>query len=515
MGYANQIKYSGVWSPITHVCATEGARPAPLEGYQTMRSSHFWRAFRLAVLVSLGSACASSRPQLATIGKNDVPLAVIGATLWDGTGRAPVSNSVVLIRGERILCASSVGECTIPTNARIIDGRGRWLIPGLIDTHVHLLFLTKGSAGYWLADDLRDLLARGVTTVRDMGNDPAALLARTSAVEMAPRVYAMQLVAGFRFFYMRGSAVRRSDGSTLYRQPPALVMQARGWRPMLFNPGDNADSLIAQAKAVGASGLKLYANLDTLEIRALVDAAHRAGMSVWGHGWLQPTSALEQSAAGADGIVHASLLAGELFGRRARDSMLSDVALLRAIAEAANASSGHDDRILRALDSLARRGTFLEPTLDVSMRSLAHDADEHGMNPSIQGRYARAAVSFGMAVTREAVRRGVRIVAGTDHVSYGPYRDRASLVDELVLLVDSVGLKPSVALLAATRNAAQALGPAVAQQLGIVEAGRYADLVLLTANPLEDLRNLERVEWVMKGGHLFRPETLRSGVAMH
>jgi imidazolonepropionase-like amidohydrolase len=81
------------------------------------------------------------------------------------------------------------------------------------------------------------------------------------------------------------------------------------------------------------------------------------------------------------------------------------------------------------------------------------------------------------------------------------------------LLVDSVALTPRAALLAATRDAARAIGGEPARRLGIIEAGRYADLVLLTKSPLEDIQNLESVEWIMKDGRLWRPGQLRSGIA--
>lgn len=127
--------------------------------------------------------------------------AIVGATLWDGTGRAPVTNAVTVVRADRILCAGGAGECPVPAGARVIEAQGQYLIPGLIDSHVHLLFLTNGSAGEELGLDLRDMLAQGITTVRDMGNSPAALLSRVAGLDAAPRVYAMQLVAGRRFFF--------------------------------------------------------------------------------------------------------------------------------------------------------------------------------------------------------------------------------------------------------------------------------------------------------------------------
>jgi imidazolonepropionase-like amidohydrolase len=113
------------------------------------------------------------------------------------------------------------------------------------------------------------------------------------------------------------------------------------------------------------------------------------------------------------------------------------------------------------------------------------------------------------------VKRGVRISAGSDHVAYGPAIERATLFGELRLLVDSVAITPEAALLAATRDAARALGGLPARQVGTIQAGRYADLVLLSKNPLADIENLESVQWVMKAGRIWRPGALRSGIAMN
>ena len=133
--------------------------------------------------------------------------------------------------------------------------------------------------------------------------------------------------------------------------------------------------------------------------------------------------------------------------------------------------------------------------------------------PSMQEDYVRAASRFGIEVTREAVRRGVRISAGSDHVAYGPASERASLFGELRLLVDSIALSPTAALLAATRDAARAIG-------GEPAAGRHHP-----GRPLRRPRaaqqesagghrqpGLGRV--VMKGGRVWRPGQLRSGIAM-
>jgi len=460
------------------------------------------------------AACAAParRPALLRPRPVDPATAIVDATLWDGTGRAPVAHAVTLVRGDRILCAGGVGECAIPRDARVIDAHGAWLIPGLIDTHVHLLFLRRGSASEDLANDLKDLLAQGITSVRDMGTNPRELLTRTNALGAAPRVYAMQLVAGFRFFYGR-EAVPTTDGTVAYRLPQAQIMEARGWTPMMFAHDDDPDSLVAEARATGAIGIKLYGYLDSTLVRMLTAAAHRAGMSAWGHAWIQPANAYDQVMAGADGVVHASLLVGDLLSATARDSLLASTAIFQEGARQATPQAALDPQISRTLDSMAHRGTFLEPTLDVTLRSVSHFDAEHAEQPSLPERYARAVVGFSMAVTREAVKHGVRLTAGTDHVAYGPARDRASLTNELALLVDSIGVTAETALLAATRNAAIAIGGEAEHSIGTIEAGRYADLLLLDKSPLEDIHNLDGVQWVMQGGRLWRPWQLRSGIA--
>ena len=439
-------------------------------------------------------------------------IAITGATLWDGTGRAPVADAVVLVRGERIACVGSRRECPVPRGARAVPADGRWLVPGLIDSHVHLLLVGRDREPVGLTEELRHLLAQGITTVRDMGTNPALLLQHARAAAAGPRVFAMQLVAGHRFFYLR-EQVELPDGSTGWRQPPAQAMQSLGWTPFIYFSGDDPDSLVARAIQTGASGLKLYADLDTAEVRALAAAAHRAGLTVWGHAWVQPASALEQVRAGQDGVVHAAGLVGELFGPLARDSLLGGTALLAATAGAATLESARDPRVLGALDTMVRHGTVFEPTLDVTLHRVAHFATLQPHQPTLPEAYARAAGQFGMEVTREAWRRGVRITAGTDHVAYGAPAERATLAGELGLLVDSVGMSPAEALGAATRVAAQALGGDAARELGTIEAGRYADLVLLRRDPLTDIRNVDAVEWVMAGGRLFRPAELRAGGA--
>ena len=172
------------------------------------------------------------------------------------------ANAVTVVRGDRILCAGAAGECPVPQGANVIDAQGQYLIPGLIDSHVHLLFLHNGSAGEDLGLDLRDLLAQGITTVRDMGT--ARRPARPGAG-----------LRGARRGSTRCSSSPGADSSspafarcrpTGGGDPPGprAHMQWLGWTPIQFNRDDDPDAVVAAAREAGAMGLKLYAQLDSL-----------------------------------------------------------------------------------------------------------------------------------------------------------------------------------------------------------------------------------------------------------
>lgn len=433
-------------------------------------------------------------------------LVITGTTLWDGSGAPARPSTTVVVEGGRIRCVGTAKACPAPRGATRIDGTGRFLLPGLIDTHVHLLLRQNGVTDTTIKADLHDLLARGVTAVRDMGNNPPQLRIAVDSAGPAPRVFAMQLVAGINFF--RPETERTEDGHIRNHAPASTGMRQLGWWPIMFTLQGDAQQVVDEARKAGAIGLKLYQDLDTIQIARLVAAAHAAGMPVWGHAWVQPSSVGEQARAGQDGVVHAAGLVGELIGVATRDTARGSSSLLEITADSATPESASRPQVLAALDTMHARGTFLEPTLQAELLG-AERARATQRRLTLAQRYALAGSGFGIAATREAIRHGVRLTAGTDHVAYGPADERPQLADELALFVDSLGMAPAQALLAATRDAAIALGKS-GDSLGTVKAGNYADLVLFSADPLADIRSLTKVEWVMKEGVVYRPEDLRA-----
>ena len=209
-----------------------------------------------AVFLALSPHGAHLVAQTAT----DSLVAITGATLWDGTGSAAQPSAVVLVRSGRIACAGTVAACPIPPGATRIDAGGHFLLPGLIDSHVHLLFRVDGVTDTSIKRDLHGLLARGITTVRDMGNNPKQLLLAVEAAQPAPRVFAMQLVAGLHFF--QPEIELDADGNARNHSPAALGMRQLGWWPLTFLLNGDAEKIVRHAREAGVAQFLQFTTVD-------------------------------------------------------------------------------------------------------------------------------------------------------------------------------------------------------------------------------------------------------------
>jgi len=434
-------------------------------------------------------------------------LVILHPTVIDVTGAQAVPDQAVIIIGERITNIANAGTIELPINARILDATGKFLIPGLWDMHVHTL--GKG----WPESSFRAFIQNGVTGVRDMGSPLAAL----------------DDVDRFRKQIEAGSLV----GPRLVVAGPVVD----GPMPMFpelsiaVSSPFEARQAVKELQARGADFIKVYSLLPRDAYFAIANEAKRRDISFSGH-VPESISALEASDAGQKSIEHLSgvrlacstrepELRKELIDARAK----ADAALLYRVLRNAYARSRETYDENKAQFLFARfveNDTWQVPTLVVSRFvaqvnknrnqrvGLASDSVELRRDPCVNNftsdefELIGAAADNAFDLVGKMRRAGIKFMAGTD--TPNPFVNPGqSLHDELELLVHA-GFTPKEVLQSATRNPAEYLG--LLDILGTVEKGKAADLILLDANPLEDIKNTRKIWAVISRGRLFEKASI-------
>jgi imidazolonepropionase-like amidohydrolase len=440
-----------------------------------MGVAHIGRTVAFGVGLTLLPAVASgqSGPDSTRAGvfRRATILALTHATLIDGTGAPARPDQTIVLRGDSIAAVLPSATSPPPAGAEVLDLTGRFVIPGLIDTHVHLATdPSDGDRRAAVEQRLRNALHGGVTSVRDMAGDGRALadLSRAALVGdiESPAIYYAAVMAGPEFF-----------------TDPRVHLASRGvvpgTAPWLRSVTASTDwpRVVAEARGTGATAIKVYAAVPADVLRPLVVEAHRQGLKVWAHATLFPARPSDVVGAGVDVVSHASLLVWE--------GMTEVPPLSRA---------GRPDSTIRPTNGLvasllrlmARRGTMLDATLFVM-----------GDNP------ARA--EWAAKATSEAWKAGVPITAGTDSIGVDQAGSLPNIHEEVRLLVEQAGLTPLAAISAATLNGARAIG--IEATHGSIAPGKVADLVVLSADPSADIRHTRDIVYVFREGRRFEPLT--------
>jgi imidazolonepropionase-like amidohydrolase len=442
-------------------------------------------------------------------------IAFTDVTVIDGTGAPARSGQTVVVQGERITFVGSTEDTTVPVGVRIVEGTGLTLIPGLWDMHVH-----PDDPEIWELIDppphLRDVfmpnfVAWGVTSVRDTGG-------RWDVIQdWRPRIESGDLV-----------------GPRIVAGGPLVDGPEPSW------PGSVAVADAASARTavdsladVGVDFIKVYSRLPNDAFHATVERAHERGLKVVGHVPNDVTldEALE---AGMDNQEHMLQMP------QAFSDFDEIVASLRSegidpdspeggLEAARRAAEGYDPEAAAAYyRRLAQAGIHVTPTLIVWRRNAYYDPDDPVATPLLDlvPEYLRTWWTPEVNVhlrsrTPESVQRlrtyyaswlriagdlhaaGVPLMAGSDTGGNPHLLPGFSLHEELELLVEA-GLAPMAALQAATSTPARFLG--VLDEVGTIEAGKRADLVLLDGDPLTDIRNTRRIAAVMLNGRYWGPQ---------
>lgn len=431
-----------------------------------------------------------------------------GTTINPGDGRV-IRDAVVLLDRAKIDSLGAGAEIKIPPDARRIDCTGKFLIPGLWDMHVHVAGGTADPK--WARASLLPLLlANGVTGIRDMGGDLDALQSwrkeRNAGALVSPRI-----IAAGPFL----ADARPGTPDTISVKTP-----------------EDAHHAVQQVRQRGADFVKILSTPSRESYFAIGEEAKAQGLAFVGH-VPDSISAIEASNAGQKSIEHifysnlafdCSANESSLRRQRAQAAEKHDQAVAAKIRSAAEAS--FDPQKANALwQTFIRNKTWIVPTL-VAIQTIAHQRElaaqpndsrlafvppalrakwtpaaiDRDLSPEVENWY-REQADYDREIARAMHAAGVLMMAGSD--SLDPFNfPGASLHQELKLFVEA-GFSPMAALQSATVNPARFLDRDGSDGFGALAPGRLADIVILDANPLDDIANTEKIRAVIIDGRLF------------
>ena len=419
-------------------------------------------------------------------GRNDTTsLVLTHVTVIDAAGSHAKSDMTVVITGRRIARIGKTAAVAVPLGARVVDARGKFLIPGLWDMHVH-------SGGYEAGkQNFPKLLLLGITGVRDMGSPLDEILRLRADVKEGRLAGPRMVIAGPLL-----------QGPLPFKIP--LIMSVA--------TDSEARAAVRFLKTQGVDFIKVHDALPANLYFAVASESRRQRIPFAGH--VPPSvTALEASKAGQRSIEHlGGRFYGVLLSCSTREAELTDRirGIVARVLESLYAHKEPDDSEIfrsaftkplfasfdpRKADVLFRAfktdGTWQVPTL---IGQPIRDAVSGGRNDLTEEdiRYGRMLVQRQLDIVGMMSRAGVKLMAGTDLPL-----DHPRLHDELALLVQA-GLTPLQALQSATRNPAAFLG--TLDSLGTVEQGKIADLVLLDADPLANIHNAKKIHAVIVAG---------------
>lgn len=386
-----------------------------------------------------------------------------------------VPNSAVWIREGKIIDIRHEELHLGGDSVVVIDCGGRFLMPGLIDAHVHLATDPTVESRAETERVLKEMLHSGITAVRDMAGDARTLasLSRDALVGAidAPNVYYSALMAGAEFFNDP-----RTQSSTLGG--------ISGEMPYMKAIVDTTQLAlaVAEAKGTGAKGIKLYTNLDSITVRSILKEANNQQFPVWSHAALFPAKPSEIARSGVISVSHAVMWVYEKYTDR------QQIPTGWKEHDLQKTRQDYWEVEYRKLDlkSLYEEVRKNDVVLDATLSAFEELKDEPGYTWMYE---------MNNRITREANRAGVKVAAGCD-------TDQATFVQyEMKLLVKECGFTPMEALRAATRNSAQATG--ILDSQGTIAIGKQANLLLLNENPVESIDNIEDVYLVIKNGKIY------------
>lgn len=425
-------------------------------------------AFRIAAIFLLAALPARAADWLI----------LSNVTLIDGTG-APARTVETLTVRDGII-QDEAGEPGPGDVVTAVDLAGAYVMPGLIDTHVHIGRFPK--ARDEAVRIMGEAVRGGVTAVRDLGGDARALAEADRARrngEIAGPALAWSAMIGAPSLYEKDN---RLGGHALGHAPGAAP-----WSRAV-TPRTDLRLAVAEAKGAGAHALKLYGDLDARLAARLIAEARRQGLLTVAHATLFPAGPGDLVAAGIGTLSHAPYLVWEGAGA------IPDDYAMRTAGPWTEIAPDHP-KLMALYRRMAREGVFLDATLFV-YRDMAK------YSPAVEAGWTGPAFAWAMKAAGLAHGEGVQITTGTDWFEPRGPHELPHTHEELALLVEA-GLTPMEAIVAGTRNGARAMG--IDDVRGTLRPGKAADMLILNADPLEDIRNTTKIRFVVKDGRIVKP----------
>lgn len=424
------------------------------------------RFVRLVTLAVLGLGCSTTR----AASPQPVTLAIVGANVISMTAPQTQPEQTILIANDRIVAVMPSRDAVVPSGARVIDGRGLFVIPGLADMHVHMS-----------EDDLPLFLANGVTTVREM-NGTSSLLALRGAIARGEKLGPRMIVAG-----------------------PLLAGVKQRWRHKLITTPEEATTEVESEIHAGYDEIKVYDGLTATTYAAIVEAAKKGGKRFVGH-VPEAVGLANALDAGQSTIEHGEMIANAA-GHPPDAAKIGElVSLLRRHGTWFTPTLGVET-ILSTLGSDDTNALFASAPLDLV------DSGTRGWWESLRERKSgpngAAYLKFKRDFVRAASEAGVPFLAGTD--TPNPLMVPGFGIHIETKALTAAGLTPYRILQMLTSDPARYLGDA--GKFGVVAAGATADLVLLERDPLAGLDNLRAVRGVVVRGRWLDRAALDAGVS--
>ena len=408
---------------------------------------------------------ASIQPDLEKIDAKGLVI-LEGASLIDGTGSPPRNDSVVVLKDERILTVTDKGSyTTYPKDSEIVNLTGRFLIPGLFDMHAHVAGVLDSSYNQTISENtLEALLDNGITTIRNPGGPTKESVALRDAV-------AAGQIKGPQIF----TAGRLING---------LPFPTRFVETIVNTEAEVREEVKRQAD-VSVDYVKLYVGLYPNLVKTAIDEAHNQGIKVIGHLYL--TSWTDAANLGIDALTHGIPVSPFLLSEDKREIFIENGRGPFDHFLWLNLVDLNSTKINEMINALVKNKVPVDPTLSIYEAMLKDD-------PQNQHLWSKV-----LQLTKILYDHGVTIMSGTDIPNFGLIPG-ISLHHELELLVKA-GINPLNVINIATSNGAEALG--ILYDVGTIEAGKQADMIILNTNPIRNIRNIGAIEGVIEDGQFF------------